>query len=114
GIPVLTEKVAGEDYFKWKGQFSLMLRILFDTTAIFLVPSLLLGMISPLVIRLRVQNVERTGNVVGRIYAFSTLGSILGTFATGFFLIEAMGTRTIVYSVAAVLVWLAPVFGGFL
>jgi len=36
-----------------------------------------------------------SGNVVGKIYAFSTLGSILGTFATGFFLISWMGTRNI-------------------
>ncbi len=88
-----------------------MTRILLITLMVFFVPSLILGMISPVVVKLTVVDLERTGNVVGKIYAFSTLGSILGTFATGFFLIEAMGTRTILYGVGAVLVLCAPIFG---
>ena len=72
-----------------------MLRILLITTIVFFVPSCLLGMISPVVVKLTLNNLAKTGNVVGRIYAFSTLGSILGTFATGFFLISWMGTRHI-------------------
>ena len=88
-----------------------MTRILLITLMVFFVPSLILGMISPVVIKLTVVDLEQTGNVVGKIYAFSTLGSILGTFATGFFLIEAMGTRTILYGVGAVLVLCAPIFG---
>jgi predicted membrane-bound spermidine synthase len=90
---------------------SLMTRILLITLMVFFVPSLVLGMISPVVVKLTVKDLEHTGNVVGKIYAFSTLGSILGTFATGFFLIEAMGTRTILYGVGAVLVLCAPIFG---
>jgi predicted membrane-bound spermidine synthase len=90
---------------------SLMSRILLITLFVFFVPALILGMISPVVVRLTVKDLERTGNVVGKIYAFSTLGSILGTFATGFFLIEAMGTRTILYGVGAVLVLCGPIFG---
>src|SRR5262249_22588888 len=50
--------------------------------------------------------------VVGKIYAFSTLGSIVGTFATGFLLIELMGTRTLLFTTAAVLMLCAPLFGG--
>ena len=90
---------------------SLMTRILLTTLMVFFVPSLILGMISPVVVKLTVKDLDQTGNVVGKIYAFSTLGSILGTFATGFFLIEAMGTRTILYGVGAVLVLCAPIFG---
>jgi spermidine synthase len=39
--------------------------------------------------------------VVGKISAAGTAGSIAGTFATGFFLISAFGTRVIVWVVAA-------------
>ncbi len=91
---------------------SLMTRILILTSLIFFLPALVLGMISPVVVRLTVRNLEQTGNVVGKIYAFSTLGSILGTFATGFFLVAYMGTRLILFSVGVVLVLCAPVFGG--
>ncbi|MEI9478716.1 MAG: fused MFS/spermidine synthase [Deltaproteobacteria bacterium] len=91
----------------------LMIQILIITAIIFFVPSCLLGMISPVVVKLALQNLQRTGNVVGKIYAFSTLGSILGTFATGFFLISWMGTRNILFATGAILVLCAPVFGGF-
>jgi len=43
------------------------------------------------VVKLTLSNLEKAGNVVGKIYAFSPLASILGTFATGFYLISWMG-----------------------
>jgi spermidine synthase len=92
---------------------SLMTRILIITTLIFFVPSCLLGMISPVVVKLTLKNLEKTGNVVGKIYAFSTLGSILGTFATGFFLISWMGTRYILLTMGIILIISALIFGGF-
>ena len=94
-------------------QTSLMVRILLLTTIIFFVPSCLLGMISPVVVKLTLNNLDKTGNVVGKIYAFSTLGSILGTFATGFYLISWMGTRHILLTMGAILIVSAPIFGGF-
>ncbi len=94
-------------------QTSLMVRILLITTLIFFVPSCLLGMISPVVVKLALKNLEKTGNVVGKIYAFSTLGSILGTFATGFFLISWMGTRRILLIMGIILILSALIFGEF-
>jgi spermidine synthase len=91
---------------------TLMLRILLLTTAIFFVPSTLLGMISPVVVKLTLDNLSRTGNIVGKIDAFSTLGSIIGTFATGFFLISWMGTRSLLLAMGAVLIVSAFLFGG--
>lgn len=107
-ISPLTNLVGGAHF-----QTSLMVRILLITTIIFFVPSCILGMISPVVVKLALKNLEKTGNVVGKIYAFSTLGSILGTFATGFFLISWMGTRTILLTMGAILVICAPIFGNF-
>ena len=107
-ISPLTNLIGGAQF-----QTSLMIRILLITTIIFFVPSCLLGMISPVVVKLTLNNLARTGNVVGKIYAFSTLGSILGTFATGFFLISWMGTRNILMTVGAILIICAPIFGSF-
>jgi spermidine synthase len=107
-ISPLTNLIGGAQF-----QTSLMIRILLITAIIFFVPSCLLGMISPVVVKLTLNNLERTGNVVGKIYAFSTLGSILGTFATGFFLISWMGTRNILFTMGIILILSAWVFGGF-
>jgi spermidine synthase len=82
------------------------------TAFIFFIPSCLLGMISPLVVKLTLKKLKKTGNVVGKIYAFSTLGSIFGTFATGFFLIQWMGTRHLLLATGVILILCAPVFGG--
>ncbi|HUL28933.1 MAG TPA: fused MFS/spermidine synthase, partial [Thermodesulfobacteriota bacterium] len=97
----------------WPLQTNLMLRILAVTAVIFFLPSCLLGMISPVVVKLTLNNLEKAGNVVGKIYAFSTLGSILGTFATGFYLISWMGTRSILLTMGIILVVSSIIFGGF-
>ncbi len=90
---------------------SLMLRILIVTTITFFIPSCLLGMISPVVVKLAIHNLEKVGNVVGKIYAVSTLGSILGTFAAGFFLISWMGTRHIILAMGSILILTAIIWG---
>ena len=108
-ISPLTNLVGGAQFHT-----SLMTRILLITTIIFFIPSCLLGMISPVVVKLTLNNLEKTGNVVGKIYAFSTLGSILGTFATGFYLISWMGTRSILLAMGVILILSALIFGGFL
>ncbi len=90
---------------------TLMLRILIVTTITFFIPSCILGMISPVVIKLAVKNIEKMGHAVGKIYAISTLGSILGTFATGFFLISWMGTRQIILLTGCVMISTGLIFG---
>ena len=108
-ISPLTNLVGGAQF-----QTSLMSRILLITAIVFFVPSCLLGMISPVVVKLTLKNLEKTGNIVGKIYAFSTLGSILGTFATGFFLISWMGTRSILLTMGIILIVSALIFGNFI
>ncbi len=107
-ISPLTNLVGGAPF-----QTSLMSRILLITAIVFFVPSCLLGMISPVVVKLTLNNLEKTGNVVGKIYAFSTLGSILGTFATGFFLISWIGTRSILLTMGIILIVSGLIFGNF-
>jgi spermidine synthase len=107
-ISPLTNLIGGAQFHT-----ALMTRILLITTIVFFVPSCLLGMISPVVVKLTLNNLERTGNVVGKIYAFSTLGSILGTFATGFYLISWMGTRSILLTMGIILILASLIFGEF-
>lgn len=71
---------------------------------LFLMPPLTaMGMISPSVIRLATRQVERVGNVSGTIYAVSTVGGILATFACGFWLIPYVGVRMTALTFAVLL-----------
>jgi spermidine synthase len=89
----------------------LISRIVLITTLIFFPPSLVLGMVSPVVIKLTLRDLAQTGGLVGKVYALSTLGAILGTFATGFVLVQLLGTRMIVFGVGIVLLVMAVLFG---
>ena len=74
---------------------------------IFALPSLLLGMVSPFVIRLAMDDVGSSGGTVGRFSALSSAGSILGTFLGGFILISLAPSGVILLMLAAVLALLA-------
>src|SRR5438552_9535237 len=88
---------------------SLMGRVLVLALAIFFLPSCILATISPVAIKIALRSLDRTGHIVGRIYAISTAGSILGTFTTGFFLIAHFGTRAILVGMALILAICAAV-----
>jgi len=92
------------------GAWPIVLRIILLTAALFFLPSAVLGMVSPISVKLAVQDLAKTGSIVGRIYAAGAVGSIVGTFATGFFLISWFGTHTVVWAVAIVLLVLGAVF----
>jgi MFS family permease len=84
---------------------------LLAATTLFLLPSMLLGMVSPYSVRLVTHRVEDVGSHAGSLYAISTVGSCLGCLVTSFELILRFGIRQILlYSSAALLltaVWLA-------
>ena len=86
-------------------------RIVALTAALFFVPAVILGMVTPVVVKLTLSDLSETGGVVGKIYAVSTAGSILGTFLAGFVLVQTLGTRLVILIVALILVGMAAAFG---
>lgn len=75
---------------------------LFAATALFFLPIMLLGIVSPYAVRLVTKDVESVGTKAGTLYAISTLGSFLGCLLTSFYFILWMGIRQILLlSVAA-------------
>ncbi len=85
------------DSISWPGW------VLLNVTVIFITPAVMLGTIGPVVAKMALDEGKRTGSTMGNIYAWAAAGSIFGTFLTGFVLIDLIGTRAIVMSVAAVL-----------
>ena len=66
--------------------------------ALLFFPVTLLGMYSPFAIRLLLHDPKHSGRVSGTVYGINTLGSIVGTLATTFYLIPLMGSRAITLS----------------
>ncbi|HSQ56264.1 MAG TPA: fused MFS/spermidine synthase, partial [Gemmata sp.] len=81
-----------------------ILKVLVGTFSMFFLPMFVLGMVSPQVIRLAVPDVAHVGRVAGRVYAWSTAGAIVGTFATGFGLLSTLGMSNTLMLVSLVLV----------
>ncbi len=90
---------------------TLLARVVALSFLLFFLPAFFLGMISPVAVRLVVRDLDTTGRVVGRLYALSTLGSIAGTFVTGFWLVAAFGTRATLIGTGVVLIAAALILG---
>ncbi|MBI4305625.1 MAG: fused MFS/spermidine synthase [Chloroflexi bacterium] len=95
----------------WLSDLPIIPRIVLVTTILFFVPSTILAMVSPIVIKLQLRDLGKTGKVVGRLYAVSTFGAIFGVFITGFVLIQTLGSRSTIALVAVSLTLMAVVFG---
>lgn len=68
---------------------------------LFVPPVVLLGMVTPFAIRLSVPTVEDAGRTAGRIFALSTVGSLLGTFLPAIVFIPLVGTQRTLLGAAA-------------
>src|SRR3954452_14233961 len=66
---------------------------LFGVLMLGAVAVLLLGAVSPWALRLRLGDVQASGEVPGRLYAISTVGSLAGTFLASLLLIPLLGTQ---------------------
>ncbi len=67
-------------------------------------PLLVLGMYSPLSVRLVLRDPHDAGKVSGGLFAISSLGNIVGIIVTTFVLIPSIGTRAITLGFAAFLI----------
>ena len=80
----------------WAGSFAAVL-------VLFCIPITLMGTASPFAIRIAITNPSHAGEVSGRIYAISTLGSFVGTFLPTLILIPTIGTALSFLSFAGLL-----------
>jgi spermidine synthase len=82
---------------------------------IMLAPTLFMGAIFPLTVKIYASNLKQVGRLVGNIYTINTIGCILGSFAGGFFLIPWLGIRNTIllgislnFFMGLYLLWVTP------
>ena len=85
-------------------------RILLHMTWAFLLPATVLGTISPMIAKLAIERAVHTGRAIGTLYAWNAVGSIAGTFLTGFYLTAWIGSVRIVVCMALLLAILGMLY----
>jgi spermidine synthase len=84
----------------------------FAALALFAVPITALGAVAPFAIRLALSSVADAGKVAGRLYACSTVGSLVGTFVAALVAIPFVGTQRTLVGTAAFLALAAALLAG--
>ena len=79
-------------------------------SSLFFIPAALLGIITPMLTTMALQLDSHVGHIVGRMHALAALGSIFGTFITGYWLVQTFGTRNIILGTGVLLVLMAMPF----
>ncbi|MDR1193276.1 MAG: fused MFS/spermidine synthase [Peptococcaceae bacterium] len=95
GVSLLLAMLVTGNFLVWASLVSCFL--------IFVFPLLLLGTVSPALIKFSVDNLEENGKIVGQLEAVNTVGSIIGTFLPTFVTIPAVGTAATFLIFAAIL-----------
>jgi predicted membrane-bound spermidine synthase len=73
------------------GMHSLIPSVIVSASCILFPPVFMMGMVSPLIIRAIITDIEQSGRAAGAIYAISTVGGIVATFSFGFYIIPTFG-----------------------
>jgi spermidine synthase len=78
--------------------------------AVMFIPTLLMGAVFPLVIKIYTTEVSKVGRFVGEAYSINTLGAVLGSFSGGFIMIPLLGIQGSLLFAIALNLLLAAVF----
>ncbi len=88
------------------------LHVAMHVALVFFLPAAMLGTISPVVAKMALDLGYRTGRTIGTVYAWGVVGSICGTFLTGFWLVAWFGTKATIWGVAGVLAVMGMYYAG--
>lgn len=76
---------------------------LLATFLLLMLPSALLGFVSPYAVKLGTNTLQKVGNISGNLYSIATIGSIFGTFLTVFVLIPNLTVTQIIFGLGTAL-----------
>jgi predicted membrane-bound spermidine synthase len=77
--------------------------VLLAALVLFLVPSLLLGAVSPTLVRLVFVSADRVGRTTGTLYAIGSIGNVLGVLVSDYVLLARVDLNTNLYAMGVVL-----------
>ena len=112
-VLLVTFPLYGQSISDWIFMRDIGVRLspLFASILLFFIPSFFLGAVSPYTVKLLICSLHTSGKTVGTLYALSTLGSIVGTLLTSFFLITLAGVNMLIMSQGFLLFLIAaPLF----
>ena len=102
GISGLLVVAVSSGFLIWAGFLACMV--------IFVFPLFLLGTVTPSLVKYTMDSLDDSGAVVGRLNAFNTIGSIIGTFVPTFVTIPAVGTAVTFLIFSGVLLLLGVLY----
>lgn len=76
---------------------------LISSILLFLIPSIMISIITPFLIKSILDKTDLIGESSGKIQAIIAIGSLFGTFIGGFFLIPKIGTTHLLYLISLIL-----------
>jgi len=101
---VLLSKVIGSFSF-WKEAAGHFL----DASVVLLVPTVLMGMVFPIAVKICAPSWKAVGKRVGQVYASNTVGCVFGSFAAGFVMVPLLGLRDSFLLIIGIQLFLAVV-----
>jgi spermidine synthase len=87
------------------------MRVFTSVLTVFMMPALCLGTISPAMAKMALSRSNKVGQTIGSVYAWATVGSIVGTLATGFYLVALLGAQGVVLAVTLGLALIGAAMG---
>ncbi len=84
GVSLALAMLVGQNFLIWASLVSCLL--------LFVFPLMLLGSVSPALVKYAVHSLDENGKIVGELNALNTIGSIIGTFTPTFVTIPLVGT----------------------
>lgn len=102
GVAVVTALIITKNYLVWASLISCLI--------IFVFPLMLLGTVTPSLIKSAVKDLENSGRTAGELGALNTIGSIIGTFLPTFVTIPAFGTAVTFLIFAVILIAIAAIY----
>ncbi|HEX3132159.1 MAG TPA: fused MFS/spermidine synthase [Planctomycetota bacterium] len=77
--------------------------VLLAAFLLFLLPSLLLGMVSPILVKLVFTGADKVGSTTGTLYAIGSIGNVLGILVSDYLLLAYVSLNTTILVMGAVL-----------
>jgi predicted membrane-bound spermidine synthase len=115
-IGILWVLTIHEPFLEWVIKYvkGLKASSIFAGIVLFVPTSIFLGMISPMMSKLLLKNLPDAGKTMGSIFAWGSIGSLLGTFLAGFYLLPNFYLTHIILSLQLITAVLAVIIFIFL